>query len=145
MTSNMHLPFVWGLLESSIDSLSCWMNSLPYTLLSCQMFSNRSKGFLQPSSASLFKDREIITLQLINTPYVFREHLPNWQLHPLHYVNIWRESCSCCLRQTVQNILGPIFPFIWPKDGLEVSHHSHLKVRAEKLWKKKLAIIQNLQ
>lgn len=112
----MHLPLVWGLLESSIESFSCCMNSLPYTLLSCQMLSNRSKGFLQPSSASLFKDQKIVIVRLENIPYVLREHLPNQQLHPLQCLYIWRESLSYCLRQTVQNTFVANFPlFLEPK------------------------------
>lgn len=144
-TSNTQLPFVWGLLESSIDSLSCWMNSLPYTLLSCQMFSSRSKGFLQPSSASLLKDQEIMTLSW-STLLMFTESI--FQTGSCTHGNMWtfgENLAHIVWDKLCKTHLWPVFPFVWPKDCLEVPHHSHLKVKAGKLWKKKLAIIENVQ
>lgn len=71
----MFLPLGGGLLESSIDSFSCCMNSPPYTLRSCQMFSNLSKGFLQPSSASLPRKDEKIYIYKLKFLFLIRTDL----------------------------------------------------------------------
>lgn len=85
----MFLPLGGGLLESSIDSFSCCMNSPPYTLRSCQMFSNLSKGFLQPSSASLPRKDEKIYIYKLKFLFLIRtdplkkkkQQLPKWFIY----------------------------------------------------------------
>lgn len=141
----MHLPLVWGLLESSIESFSCCMNSLPYTLLSCQMLSNRSKGFLQPSSASLLKDQKIITVQLKNIWSILREHLPSQHLHPRQYSNIWRDSLSLFKTNSVKHIGDQFFLSAGTKDCLKASHIPTPPQGQQQLSRKEPSISQNFQ
>lgn len=87
-----------------MESFSCCMNSLPYTLLSCQMLSNRSKGFLQPSSASLFKDQKTIRVQLKNIS-CFKGASSEAAAASVAIFAHLERIFPYCLRQIVQNPL----------------------------------------